>query len=129
MKKTIPDHVLLLWEQELFTAQGDKQSQLEWLGSALHKRSTGAVDAAVAKLRCRSRRPSRLRTLRESTRTVELACFLRHALLITNDTIISLCDMRGTDLRRQAQELANTTERIELQEIRSLLSRTRQCAE
>ena len=67
--------------------------------------------------------------LRKPTRTVELACFLHHALLITNDTILSLCDMCTTDLRRQAQELANKTVRIELQEIRSLLSRTRQCAE
>lgn len=152
----VPDYVLLLWEQELFTAQNERQqSQLEWLGSAPHKRSTGALDDAVTKLatlrrlsvpiialpgislenlielsqRCRSRRPSRLKTLREPTRTIELACFLRHALLTINDTILSLCDMRATDLRRQAQELANETERIELREMRALLSRTRQFAE
>ena len=44
----IPDYVLLMWEQELLTARGDgQQTLLEWLGSAPHNSSTGALEDAV----------------------------------------------------------------------------------
>ncbi|MFT6303455.1 MAG: hypothetical protein ACI9XK_000568 [Granulosicoccus sp.] len=38
--------------------------------------------------RCRSRRASKLKMLREPIRTLEIACFLRHTLLLTTDTIL-----------------------------------------
>ena len=106
--EAIPEGVRNFWYEELFSAYGNPDSRLEWLGLPPYKRTIGALDEVFEKLvflrilsvpmfatldislenlvelsqRCRSRRPSRLKVLREPTRTLEIACFLRHTLLM-----------------------------------------------
>ncbi len=64
----------------------------------------------------------------EPQRTLELACFLRVALLETTDLILSLCDLRVTDLRRHAQRRAREGEYDELAAIRAGLSHLHEMA-
>jgi hypothetical protein len=153
--EAIPESIREFWYEELFSAYGNSDSRLEWLGLPPYKRAIGALNEVVDKLvflrilsvpmfatfdislenlvelsqRCRSRRASKLKMLREPIRTLEIACFLRHTLLLTTDAILSLCDLRTTDLRRHAREQAEKLERTEQQNIRILVSRTRQFAE
>lgn len=56
--------------------------------------------------RMRRRRPSRLHELAEPRRTLEIACFLRVALLQTTDAILHMTRQRTADIVREAKQEA-----------------------
>jgi len=78
--------------------------------------------------RCRRPRPSRFRRLQTPTRTLEIACFLRHAWLEINDSVLSLADGLTIDLRRQARDRSAQGAATELAGMQALLGRVRAAA-
>ncbi len=79
--------------------------------------------------RCRARRPSAVARLPEPGRTIELACFLRHAWLEINDTVLALADALTTDLRREAHEAALRSAATDVASLRAVIGRVRAAAE
>lgn len=153
----IPNDVRRHWDDCLFAARSEISTTcLEWLGTPPSRRSTGALITALEKRaflqlelgvpdyplrgirvdnladlakRCRDRKPSRAGRLQESTRALEIACFLRHTWLEINDTVLSLADGLTTDLRRQARDRSTQGAATELTRIRALLGRVRTVVE
>ena len=144
------------WAERLFATRPETTSTyLEWLGTPPASRSPGALATAIDKRRyllelmipghplrgvslgtltdlaqrCRARSPSEVERLPEPTRSLEIACFLHHAWLEINDTVLALADASTTDLRREAHGRAQLAAAEALGTVRALLGRVRTFAE
>ncbi len=144
------------WAARLFATRPETTATyLQWLATPPAQRSPIALTAAIEKRRfllelgvpthplsdvplatlvdlagrCRARRPSAVARLPEPGRTIELACFLRHAWLKINDTVLALADALTTDLRREAHEAALRSAADDVASLRSMIGRVRAAAE
>jgi hypothetical protein len=141
-----------LWLSELLKVrEADGATALEWLREAPRGRVRREISEHLEKLRflvalgvdrldipslslarlyhyakpMQRRKPATLLQIREPRRTLEVACFLRLALLRTTDVTLELLDHRITDRWRTARDRALATETQRLGQYRRFVNDVR----
>jgi hypothetical protein len=126
---------------------GGQRTVLEWLQSAPKKKSPSTQKEQFAKIeflkglgvdkielswipserlkyffrQLRRRKPSRLNRVAEPRRTLELVCFLRHALDSNTDIAIDLSAKRTSEIQGRAREKVKTRNAASLEQLRKAI--------
>ena len=123
----VPNSLLERWRAALSTVRSDGQSMQSWLWAAPAKHSTRQITEALERIealyaldvqrhlrdfsdwtlarfarRLAGRSPSVSARIKEPSRTVEAACFLRYCLLSTTDQLLLMVQRRISDIGRTA---------------------------
>jgi hypothetical protein len=127
--------------------EGGEISHLEWLGAVPSSRATKGLEEQIEKVdflkelgadrlilpdlplaglehfsrRMTSRKPAALARIKDPHRTIEIACFLRLAMLRVTDASLTLLDHRIAALWRAARERAEEARAGRLRRFRALL--------
>jgi hypothetical protein len=127
--------------------EGGEVSHLEWLGAVPSSRATKGLEEQIEKVaflkelaadrlilpdlplaglehfsrRMTSRKPAALVRIRDTHRTIEVACFLRLTMLRVTDASLTLLDHRIAALWRAARERAEDARASRLRRFRELL--------
>ena len=123
----VPNSLLERWHAALSTVRSDSQSMQSWLWAAPAKHSTRQITEVFERIealyaldvqlhlqevsdwtlarfarRLAGRSPSVSARIKEPSRTVEAACFLRYCLLSTTDHLLLMVQRRISDIGRTA---------------------------
>lgn len=154
INETVPRRVLHRWHRALFKEHPPFPTMLAWLQAQPKARSTATVGSQTDRIQAlsnlnvdkydlksislarqrhyawsaRRRKPSRMRILAEPRRTLEIVCLLRVGLLELTDLAISISDMRGRDVVRQASKVVSKKERVLLGELETMTVEIEQMA-